>query len=531
MSDNVCVDVQRDPTSSTADHGGSHSIESEVMLPDENATPTEAMSRKEAIFYGFFNVFLPTFDVGTDLWLAIKFLKGLKCKSVFGEYDPAVYGGVSLIFPSLSFIFVARHWWQLEKPNRRNRLKTSFFLLAQLWPQYRFYKLIRKGTNKNHPKHKEWRDDETVLQENIMGVEPFIESVPQCFWNLYLWTVTSCIGPGRFIGWRSKETSVFDGVMSTVGFITSVLSASYGLTNFLRVGPLKIIPGSGFWKDLSFWLVLLTNLCSLVCQGLLMAIMLFGRTSMPYPLGIFVLLTFMPKLVLALSSLLITTQFKLLDTLKLVAKFPAIVLMPVFTPFTFGPDGCTVDICGCTDVEWKYKFNMEATRHNLQLITKKRCGQEPNKLRLHPVYTALNLILTGIGIFGNIFLALLMAKGLDWQLDESPELESFCGMLTPCWHRVGIIIFGILASILFWVARFFTINLIHREKVNPEPRARDLDELLSNPLTTKNKEALPEDSPENPGDVPFTTIRFLPAACGMVLKCIKLLFLFFSCDI
>merc|ERR1712018_1068433 len=50
-------------------------------------------------------------------WLAIKFLKGLPCESVFGKYNHIHYGGVSLIFPSLSFIFVARHWWQLEKPN------------------------------------------------------------------------------------------------------------------------------------------------------------------------------------------------------------------------------------------------------------------------------------------------------------------------------------------------------------------------------------------------------------------------------
>lgn len=407
------------------------------------------MTKTEAIVYYVCNVVLPTVDVGSDLWVAIEFLKGLPCESVKGGYDPAVYGGVSLIFPSLSFICVAFHWWQLEKP--RNRLKTSFLLLAQLWPQYRIVKLIRKGYYINHPKHKEWRDEEAVLLENITGVEPFIESVPQAFWMLYLWTVTTCMGPGRFIGWRSKETGLFWEFVSTVAFITSVLSASYGLTNFLRIGPLKIIPGFGHlsFRPLSlltnaFTNVFLTNLFSLVSRGLLMAMMLLDP-SMPFSMEIFVSVTFMPQFLLALSSLLITTQFKPLVTLKLVFKFPALLLMPMFTPYTFGPD------------------------------------EQPNKLRLHHGFTALNLILTGIGILSIIVVALLMGKGIDlppdWQ-DGDSGLERL---------RFLILTMGTLILILFLGAAYLTINLIRREKVNPERRARDLDELLSNPLTTKNK--------------------------------------------
>ena len=49
MSDNIGVDIQKDPTSSTADLEDSHSHEPNAYIrPDENATLSEAMSRFEA---------------------------------------------------------------------------------------------------------------------------------------------------------------------------------------------------------------------------------------------------------------------------------------------------------------------------------------------------------------------------------------------------------------------------------------------------------------------------------------------------
>ena len=154
MSDNICVAVQKDPTSSTAALEDSHSHEANAFIrPDENATSSEAMSRFEAAINFVFGVVLPTVDVGSDLWLAIQFLVGLPCKSTLGEYNHILYGGISLICPSLSFLFVTYHWWKMEKP--KDRLKTLPFLLAQVWPQYRMVKLIHKGYNKKHPKHKE----------------------------------------------------------------------------------------------------------------------------------------------------------------------------------------------------------------------------------------------------------------------------------------------------------------------------------------------------------------------------------------
>ena len=158
MSDNICLDVQKDPTSSTAALEDSHSNEANAFIrPDENATLSEAMSRFEVAINFVFGVVLPTVDVGSDLWFAFQLLTGQACEGEWELYsvheNQFLDGEVSLIFPSLSFLFVTYHWWQLEKP--KDRLKTLPFLLAQVWPQYRMVKLIHKGYKKKHPKHKE----------------------------------------------------------------------------------------------------------------------------------------------------------------------------------------------------------------------------------------------------------------------------------------------------------------------------------------------------------------------------------------
>ena len=84
---------------------------------------------------------------------------------------------------------------------------------------------------------------------------------------------------------------------------TSVLSARYGLTDFLRVGPLKTIPNqpaSGF-GHLSFWLAFLTNLSSLCAKGFFML-----EVRGPYSLDPGIFVTFLPQLLLAVLSLLST---------------------------------------------------------------------------------------------------------------------------------------------------------------------------------------------------------------------------------
>ena len=377
-------------------------------IPDENAALPEGMSHFEAANGLFFGVILPTVDVWSDLVLAITVSTESKYPHPVWISSPKypihvfdmfknrfLLSGVSFICPSLSFLFVTYHWWQLEKP--RNRLKTLPFLLAQVWPQYRMLKLIYKGYFRKDPR---WRKEATVLQENLVGIEPFIESVPQCFWYLYLWYMgLNYIYPVQTL---------------LVTFITSVLSAGYGLTNFLRVGPLKTIPNqpaSGF-GHLSFWLVFLTILSSLFVKGLLMF-------------------------------------------WQLVVKFPAISLMPVFTPFTFGPDN--------------------------------------NKMTLHYGFTFLNLVLTGIGIFCCFYLNDLNESGV--------------------WYNKSVVYSVHSLAVILIITLILTDKLTccTNKNIKPNRSSRAIDLLLANPSSTNNRETYEEDNPENPEETPYCYLNFLMA--------------------
>ena len=70
MSDNIPLDVQRDPTSSTAGLNSVSSFKEQILRcrPDENAAMSKGMSRFEAAINFVFGVVLPTVDVGSDFF-------------------------------------------------------------------------------------------------------------------------------------------------------------------------------------------------------------------------------------------------------------------------------------------------------------------------------------------------------------------------------------------------------------------------------------------------------------------------------
>ena len=185
------------------------------------------MSIFEALNIALFGVILPTADVGSDYWLAAELFVGrevwdeIRCGPLnfqsyewqrwYGGgnmsssepplgpkyiYNGHLYGAITLLFPSLSFLFVAYQWWRIEDPKRKGglgRWKTLPFLLCQCWVQFRMLRLLYLGLVR---KNSEWRREQRVLLENVTSIEPFIESVPQLAWTYYLSHVTKgCIGP------------------------------------------------------------------------------------------------------------------------------------------------------------------------------------------------------------------------------------------------------------------------------------------------------------------------------------------------
>ena len=133
-------------------------------------------------------------------------------------------------------------------------------------------------------------------------------------------------------------------------FITSLLSASYGLANYLRIGPLKVIPNRPFsgFGHFSFWLIMLSNGSSLVAKGYSTfrgkgfdyGLVYITNKHLPKICGVIIkfidvlLSTFTPSFLLSLITLTACVGFR--NFLKLAIRDPTIVMLPVFTPFMFG---------------------------------------------------------------------------------------------------------------------------------------------------------------------------------------------------
>jgi len=214
-------------------------------------------------------------------------------------------------------------------------------------------------------KNPQWREEERELLQNVTSVEPFMESVPQIFWLIFISITTRCLGFGNY------------DPLAISTFVTSVISATYALTNFLRVGPLKVVSnkiGSGF-GHLSFWLIIFSIATSLVAKGCTLAFVLTagpGRERPQYALYT-LLANCLPQLILSFVALTMSVGFK--GFVKIFTTYPATLILPVFTPFTFGPKNSTLP-----------------------------CASSKT-LRLHYGFTVLNLVISAVGMgFSDLFI-------------------------------------------------------------------------------------------------------------------------------
>ena len=108
----------------------------------------EIMTKMDALLLIAFNIFLPTFDVYSDIVLSVGFIRGTKDKR--GIHHPKF--GLAILTPVfLSFLFLIPQWLKIED-NKQKRLKTLPLLFMQIWPQYRVVKLLYYGFKRN-PKY------------------------------------------------------------------------------------------------------------------------------------------------------------------------------------------------------------------------------------------------------------------------------------------------------------------------------------------------------------------------------------------
>ena len=195
--------------------------------------------------------------------------------------------------------------------------------------------MVYMGFWKGDPR---WKREQKTLAENVMSVEPFVESVPQALWMSFLWLSTACVGPVVSDG----ETRSIQ-PLGLLTYASSIMSASYSLANFLRVGPFKVIQNQSFCHP-SFPLLFCSNVFSLITKGCFIGFIfaegnairhLKHDQTFPFVQEIALLSIFIPQLLLGVVSIMATDGPK--DSFMLAIRHSALLLMPVYTPFTFGP--------------------------------------------------------------------------------------------------------------------------------------------------------------------------------------------------
>jgi len=170
------------------------------------------------------------------------------------------------------------------------------------------------------------------LELEISEFEVFCEAV------LSVLVMTYIIWKGFFVGEEDMDGVVYqqelligeDGSIEYylffLAYATSILTASLGLAKCLKVGPCRIFPLGGLCTK-KFFFLMFTMAITLVSKGLLM-----GYSVYEHPLffAICFTLTFLPGLIIGVMSVCRNKK-----TIKTIAAHPSILLLPVFTYFTF----------------------------------------------------------------------------------------------------------------------------------------------------------------------------------------------------
>ena len=204
-----------------------------------------------------FGICLPSWDVYSDVAFII---------NLFVSDHPNF---ASMMFGPLtaSILFTIPHWWRSEDTWFR-RMVTLPLLLGLCWPQYRAVRILVLGLCM---KVSYWRKEKDVIDKDVSSigktfgmclfkelinnftyfVEPFVEAVPQVLLLISFWSLNeSVLGVYNPLFW--------------VTFVTSILSAGFGLTKFLKLGPCRLLGGYG---KISFLLVMLNIIGVLLTKG------------------------------------------------------------------------------------------------------------------------------------------------------------------------------------------------------------------------------------------------------------------------
>ena len=200
------------------------------------------------------------------------------------------------------------------------------------------------------------RDSKMTKDHSVLGFfpEPFLESVPQCFIMQAIWDIETA-PPG------SSCSVLEDFPLFLTTYATSVIAASLGISKFLKSGPCNIIRNDSYLKGygtLSYFLLLINIIVTLISKGIVFPFYLHQDNDFYVNIQGMAIMTlnFIPQFIHVSSHCFLLSSFEMLNFQALVTIylalgipkatstiiiFPAIVLTPAFSFWTFGPVSST----------------------------------------------------------------------------------------------------------------------------------------------------------------------------------------------
>ena len=194
----------------------------------------EVNPHKETLLLGILNVFLPTFDVYSDIGLTAKLYKSTVTLLPGRWLDGlSIYATILLIPFMINYALGWRAWYYGDVIKRKYSQRKKFtwiFALLGCYPQFVVGRIIWLFWTK--PKRAE--REKKHLERNVMQNEVYTEAVPTSIIMMFL-LVAKINSNGNV------ELIVEKSVLGAVTFFSSWLSASLGLAKSLKVGLIIVI--------------------------------------------------------------------------------------------------------------------------------------------------------------------------------------------------------------------------------------------------------------------------------------------------
>lgn len=267
---------------------------------------------KETLTIFVLNIALPTCDVFSDLFLIIKLLKN----------GHSIWSVLLLVPFLLNYFLTWFLWWRIDKMRR-----FSWVSAALSWyPQFCAMNVIRLfWTNSNTEKGLKKKRE---LEREISEFEVFCEAVVSVL------VITFIIMKAQ----DSKDRDLLIGKYLSLDFFkfylaysTSILTASLGLAKCLKVGPCRVFLLGGLCTKKFLFLVFTMGI-TLVSKGMIMgfAVRNSSQSNNILLMTISFCTMFLPGIIIGMMSICRNK-----NTIKIIAAHPSILLLPVFTYFTF----------------------------------------------------------------------------------------------------------------------------------------------------------------------------------------------------